>query len=189
MLVLPESVARHAGWHGWNSDWRVATRRTRGRAGTLWPYPHIIVRMAIARSGDAGGCIIPMRIPPRAVALVDDDPYLLRALERVLLACGYRVQSYTSAEQYLREANAGEISCAVIDINLGAGRLSGLDLGDVIAQSLHATPIVFMTGSDELALCERARDIGCLEFLTKPFLPAKLVAALTRLEGLSGKTV
>jgi len=129
-----------------------------------------------------------MRIPPRAVALVDDDPLLLRALERVLLACGYRVQSFTSAEQYLREVNAGEISCVVIDINLGVGRLSGLDLGDIISQSLHATPIVFMTGSDELALCERARDIGCFEFLKKPFPTSKLVATLVRLEGLSSIT-
>jgi FixJ family two-component response regulator len=162
--------------------------RARGRRYAV-VRSNIIVRMAIARSGDAGGCTIAMRIPPQAVAIVDDDRFVLRALERVLLACGYRVQSFTSAEQYLREVNAGEIACVVVDINLGVGCLSGLDLGDVIAKSLHATPIVFMTGSDELALCERARDIGCFEFLKKPFLPAKLVAALTRVEGLSGKTV
>lgn len=138
--------------------------------------------MLVARSGDRlRPLAIPMPIPAGVVALVDDDPFVLRALERALVAYGYRVKVFSSAEIYLEEANADEISCAVIDIQLGRGR-SGLDLGKEISRSMHATPIVFMTASHDMALRERARDIGCVEFLEKPFLTSALIAAIVKLE-------
>jgi len=114
----------------------------------------------------------------RAVALVDDNASLLRALERCLAAHGYRVQAFASAEQYLAEVDAGEIACAVIDVELGAG-LSGLDLGEAISCA-HATPIVFMTGSRDTEYFKRARDIGCIDFLLKPFDMSRLIAAITK---------
>jgi FixJ family two-component response regulator len=99
-------------------------------------------------------------------------------LERCLSAHGYRVQAFASAEQYLAEVDASDIACAVIDVELGAG-LSGLDLGMAIS-SAHATPIVFMTGSRDTEYSRRARDIGCIEFLLKPFDVSRLIAAITR---------
>lgn len=122
-----------------------------------------------------------MKISAGVIALVDDDPFILRALEHALLVYQYRVQLFTSAEQYLEEANAAEISCVVIDIDLGRG-LSGLDLADRISQSLHAPPIVFMTGSDDPSLRAQALGMGCIDVLQKPFLTSMLVSAIMRLE-------
>ncbi len=132
---------------------------------------------------------IPIPVPVVAgdIALVDDDPYVLRALQRALVAYGYRVKAFSSAEQFLAESDAREIWCAVIDIELGGGR-SGLDLGDDISRSMHATPVVFMTGSDDPALRKRAMDIGCVEFLEKPFLTSRLVAAIMKLEAADSRT-
>ena len=123
-----------------------------------------------------------MPILAGAVALVDDDASILCALQRSLAMYGYRVKVFASAEQYLEEADASEISCAVIDIDLGSG-LSGLDLGKEISSSGHATPIVFMSGSLDRRVCERAMAIGCIEFLGKPFLTSRLVAAIMKLDG------
>jgi FixJ family two-component response regulator len=116
------------------------------------------------------------------VALVDDDASIRRALQRSLAAYGYPVRVFVSAEQYLAEVNAGEISCAVIDIHLGGG-LSGLDLGEEISSSMPATAMVFMSGSHDRGACERAESIGCIEFLEKPFLVSRLIAAIIKLEG------
>jgi FixJ family two-component response regulator len=120
-----------------------------------------------------------MSITNGVVALVDDDASILQALRRALVAYGYRVRAFSSAEQYLAEVDAGEVSCVVIDIHLGAG-LSGLDLGDEISRSMPATPIVFMTGSADLAVQRRAIDIGCVEFLEKPFRVCALTAAIAK---------
>jgi FixJ family two-component response regulator len=124
---------------------------------------------------------MPMPVVAGVVALVDDDPFVLRALQRALVAYGYRVKTFSSPEQFLAESDARETSCAVIDIQLGCGR-SGLDLGDDISRSMHATPIVFMTASNDPALRERAMKIGCVEFLEKPFLTSRLIAAIMKLE-------
>jgi FixJ family two-component response regulator len=123
-----------------------------------------------------------MYTPSGVVAVVDDDESILRALERALLSHGYRVRAFASAEQYLDESDAPEVSCAVIDIQLGNGR-SGLDLGEEISRSIHATPIVFMTASADPELRRRAMDIGCVEFLEKPFPTCALVAAIAKVEG------
>ena len=123
-----------------------------------------------------------MTLRTGAVAVVDDDPFLLRALERALLAYGYRVKTFSSAEQYLEEANGAEILCAVVDIHLH-GEPMGLELGHEISRSEHATPVVFMTASDDPLLRERAMDIGCAEFLEKPFLTTRLIGVIMRLEG------
>ncbi len=53
---------------------------------------------------------------------------------------------------------------------------------------MHATPVVFMTGSDDPALRKRAMDIGCVEFLEKPFLTSTLVAAIMKLEAADSRT-
>jgi FixJ family two-component response regulator len=122
-----------------------------------------------------------MYTPSGVVALVDDDESILRALERALVSHGYRVRAFSSAEQYLDEGVAADVSCVVIDLQLGNGR-SGLELGEEIARSVHATPIVFMTGSADPALRGRAMDVGCVAFLEKPFPTCALVAAIAKVQ-------
>ncbi|MGZ5049054.1 MAG: response regulator transcription factor [Usitatibacter sp.] len=125
---------------------------------------------------------MPNPLAAGVVALVDDDAFVLRALERALIAHGYRVRAFSSAEQFLARSNASEISCAVIDIELNGGR-SGLDLGQDISVSAYATPVVFMTASNDPALRRRAMEIGCVDFLEKPFLTSCLIAAIIRAQG------
>ena len=115
------------------------------------------------------------------VAIVDDDASMLRALQRSLALAGYRVKVFASAERYLAEVDAAEVACAVLDIQLGSGA-SGLELGRRIS-SMHATPIVFMTGSRDPALHSRAEEIGCISFLVKPFSAVSLIDALMTLPG------
>jgi FixJ family two-component response regulator len=116
------------------------------------------------------------------VAIVDDDPFILRALTRALTAYGYRVRAFASAELYLGRAGTDEISCVVIDVDLGRGK-TGLDLGRAIAASENPTPIVFMSALKDPHVLARAEEIGCVDFLVKPFLTERLVGIIMRLEG------
>jgi len=129
-----------------------------------------------------------MTIFTGVVALVDDDGSLLRSLERVLMGYAYRVKIFSSAEQYLEGVEVGEVSCAVLDVQLGAGQ-SGLDLGAQIAQGRPATPIVFMSGTDDPAVRERAAEIGCIAFLDKPFSASRLVEIVMSLDAPLDDTV
>jgi FixJ family two-component response regulator len=122
-----------------------------------------------------------MPILSGVVALVDDDAFVLKALQRALQSFGYRVQVFATAEQYLEEAQPEEISCVVIDVQLGRG-LSGFDLAKAIL-AVRATPIMFMSAGWSDVLLERARQIGCVDLLHKPFLVSRLIEAIMRLDG------
>ena len=115
------------------------------------------------------------------VAIVDDDPFMLRALERTLVAYAYRVKAFASAEEYLEQVDAGQVVCAVLDVHLGSG-ISGLDLGEKIRSAGHAMPIVFMSGTEDPTIRARAARIGCLDFLEKPFPTSRLVEVIMGLD-------
>ena len=123
---------------------------------------------------------IPMLILSGAIALVDDDVPVLNALRRSLQSFGYRVRVFTSAQQYLEEADPSEISCVVIDIQLGEGP-SGLDLAAAI-RAARPMPMVFMSGGWNERLRERARELGAVDLLQKPFLVSRLIEAIMRLD-------
>jgi FixJ family two-component response regulator len=123
----------------------------------------------------------PARVHAGLVAIVDDDAYVLRALQRALTAYDYRVKIFASAEQYLREAKACDISCAVVDIHLGSG-LSGLELAEKITSASPTTPIIFMSASWDANVRKRAREIGYVTFLDKPFMLSSLLGALMSLD-------
>lgn len=114
----------------------------------------------------------------KKVAFVDDDPGARKAFKRLLSACGYQVLAYESAERFLTCPLATAVFCAIVDINLGEG-MSGIELGEALLRAeCPPLPIIFMTGSDDPALRERAMTLGCVAFLEKPFTPDELNAAL-----------
>lgn len=112
------------------------------------------------------------------VAFVDDDPGARKAFKRLLSACGYQVLVYESAERFLTCPLAPAVYCAIVDVHLGAG-MSGIELGEALARAeCPPMPIIFMTGSDDRALRQRAMTLGCVAYLQKPFTPDELNAAL-----------
>lgn len=55
------------------------------------------------------------------VAIVDDDPGVLKGLKRVLDACNYATNVFNSGEAFLAsdDAEDNDIACIVLDIHLG----------------------------------------------------------------------
>jgi FixJ family two-component response regulator len=111
---------------------------------------------------------------PVVVAVIDNEPSLLRAIGRLLSASGYRVEQFASGEEFLNAKSTASI--AIIDIDLGG--ISGLDLGRALSASDPAYPIIFMTGSDDTAVLKDAADLGCVALLEKPFEESDLLDAL-----------
>jgi FixJ family two-component response regulator len=111
------------------------------------------------------------------VCVIDDDQSLLRALGRLLRAAGFTVESFGSAEEFLRAAH-GRPCCLVLDVRLGG--MSGFDLHEALRDAGVTAPVVFITAHDDLATRERARRAGAVQYLRKPFEESALVEALRR---------
>ena len=114
------------------------------------------------------------------VYVIDDDASLLRALRRLLGAGGFRVCTFSSAEEFLKSEKPTP-ACLVLDVHLGG--LSGLDLQERLIAAGRRIPAVFITAHDDAVTRERARRIGAIDYLRKPFNDASLLAGSNRAIG------
>ena len=114
----------------------------------------------------------------RNVALVDNDPSMLKALERLLTAHGFGVEAYTSAEAFLDRSTENEVTCLILDINLDG--MSGIALRRQLAASGSSLPVIFMTAFDNAGTHEEAMSAGCIAYLLKPFPAASLIGAINK---------
>lgn len=112
----------------------------------------------------------------RTIAIVEDDPSMLQGLNRLLLARGFNVQAFSSAELFLEDAANRKAVCLLLDIQLSG--ISGIELKRRLASSGGSLPVIFMTGIDNEAVRQEALDLGCVAFLKKPFLAKLLIEAI-----------
>jgi FixJ family two-component response regulator len=115
----------------------------------------------------------------RTIAIVDDNPSLLKGLDRLLSAHGFRVQTFISAELFLERFAECGADCLVLDIHLGG--ISGIDLQRRLTLSGTDLPVIFMTAIDNEATRQEAFDAGCVAYLRKPFLANLLIDAINKI--------
>lgn len=101
------------------------------------------------------------------VSIVDDDDSVRGATTKLLRLCGYAVQSFASAEDFLGSTLLDETRCLISDVRMRG--MSGLDLqARLIAQGRHI-PMIFITAFAEDKNRERALAAGAICVLSKPF--------------------
>ena len=115
------------------------------------------------------------------VFVVDDDPPMLRSIERLLRQFGYDSLLFPSAEAFTSHIDFSNAVCVLLDINLGD--VSGIDLRHRLKAVNVSVPVIYMTGNDNPTVREAAHQSGCLAYLTKPFSSKSLIDALERASG------
>lgn len=114
----------------------------------------------------------------KTVLLVEDDKKITLAIGVRLKAMGYNVASAADAVTAVAQARKSQPDVLVIDINLPGGD------GFLVAQRMQSllqtssTPIIFITASKQSGLKERAKDLGAVAFLEKPFDATQLADAI-----------
>ncbi|ALK96555.1 hypothetical protein AB595_13660 [Massilia sp. WF1] len=110
------------------------------------------------------------------VYLIDDEPCLLRALQRLLEAEGLMVQAFPSAEEFLRAHDPGRTGCVVADLCLPG--LDGLTLQRTLCALGNVRAVVLMTAYGDIATSVHAMKAGAVDFLVKPFDDESFLAAV-----------
>jgi FixJ family two-component response regulator len=109
---------------------------------------------------------VEMNVQVRTIAVIDDDPRVLESLVNLLASCGYKAESYLSAEQFLGSGGLLRSSCIIADVEMR--KMSGLGLLQHIKTSKCAIPVVIITGkpseNSEAFYLER----GAIGFFRKP---------------------
>jgi FixJ family two-component response regulator len=110
------------------------------------------------------------------VYVVDDDPSVRSALERLFTSVRHAVETFDSAQEFLERERADGPGCLVLDVRLPG--LSGLDLQTELAKTDADLPIVFITGHGDIPMSVRAIKAGAIDFLPKPFKNQDLLDAV-----------
>jgi FixJ family two-component response regulator len=111
------------------------------------------------------------------VFVVDDDPSVRSSLKFLLSTVGLQVESFDSADAFLRKNLPDAPGCLVLDVRLPG--LSGLDFQRELAARNARIPIIFLTGHGDIPMSVRAMKAGAVEFLTKPFRDQDLLDAVS----------
>src|SRR5713101_9692971 len=110
------------------------------------------------------------------VFVVDDDPSVRRAIQRLVESVGFQVELFGSAQEFLRSERPDAPSCLVLDVRLP--RISGLDFQRQLAEAGIHILVIFVTAHGDIPMTVRAMKAGAIEFLTKPFRDQDLLDAV-----------
>jgi FixJ family two-component response regulator len=126
-----------------------------------------------------------MDCTPATVYIVDDDDLVRRALERLVGASGYRVNTFASAEEFLDAHDPDCGGCLILDVAMPD--IGGLALQRTLNQSGCYRPVIFLTACGSIPMSVQAMKAGAVTFLTKPVAGRELAAVVA--EAISLDTV
>jgi len=111
----------------------------------------------------------------KTVAIVEDDPSVRPALERILTLAGFHVEGFDTAEEYLAAVSRVRADCLVCDVYLPG--LSGFALRRELVRAGSMVPVIFITAHDSAEVRAEALAVGAKTYLPKPFEGSALVRA------------
>jgi len=110
------------------------------------------------------------------VSLLDDDPSVLKAMNRLLRSAGWAVKAFEDPLAFLGHAAKQLFPVAVIDVCMPA--MNGLEVQTHLRNLSPATRVIFLTSRDDATVREKALAAGAFAFLLKPADDEELLAAI-----------
>jgi signal transduction histidine kinase len=112
------------------------------------------------------------------ILIVDDTPENLQVLSATLLDRGYKVRGVINGKMAIRAARAGSPDLILLDIKMPA-----MDGYEVCLQlkadpKTSEIPVIFISALDEVLDKVTAFQVGGVDFITKPFHVAEVLARI-----------
>lgn len=105
--------------------------------------------------------------------VVDDEPAVLRLLERILTRAGHEIVATTSADEALSRIESERFDMLITDLRM-PGR-DGLDLLRAVRARSLDVPVVFLTGQPSIDSARGAVEHGAFRYLLKPIASEELL--------------
>ena len=111
-----------------------------------------------------------------SIAIVDDDPSVLKALARLLSTRSFIATTYLSGPEFLAALPEALPDCLIADLQMP--EMTGLELLQNLICSGIRMPTIIITAHDAAGMCDRSKSIGAIAYLSKPVQDASLWAAI-----------
>jgi DNA-binding response OmpR family regulator len=112
------------------------------------------------------------------ILLVEDDLSLIEGLEFSLKKDGYQVDLARTVREALERFHSQSYDLLILDLGLPDG--SGFEICRKVRQT-SATPVIFLTASDEEVNVVMGLDLGGDDYITKPFRLNELMSRIRAL--------
>ena len=112
------------------------------------------------------------------VFIIDDQASIRHALGEMLDVFGYEVETYETADAFLRECDPSRAGCVVADVRMPG--MSGIELVEELTRRHSALPVVLISGHADVPMAVAAIKAGAEDFIEKPVDDVQLVAAINR---------
>lgn len=110
------------------------------------------------------------------VFTIDDDPSALRGLARLVRAAGFKVETFTSAGDFLASGKHDGPGCIVLDVRMP--EMTGPELQEELGKVEYSMPIIFLSAHGDVSTTAEAMKKGAVDFLTKPVDREDLLGAI-----------
>lgn len=114
----------------------------------------------------------------RRVLVVDDEPYIRKAIKRMLKPEGLYLFEVETGEQALSTLDANLIDVVLLDVRLPD--INGIDVLKHVKNIDPEIVVIIMTGHGTVQMAVEAMKEGAFEFLTKPFESPELIPITVR---------
>jgi len=118
---------------------------------------------------------------PRKILVVDDERDILMLVRITLEAEGYEVVTATNGLEAIERIKADKPDLLVTDVMMP--EMDGFEVLDSLKKNIETQtmPVIMLTARTDARDMFRAWDMGTSIYLTKPFRPRELVAAVKRI--------
>jgi FixJ family two-component response regulator len=113
---------------------------------------------------------------PATVFVVDDDPSVLKGVQRLLRSAGFTAEVFASPQEFLERHDRDASGCVILD--LAMPELDGLQIQQALTDLGSVLPIIFLTGHGDIPTSVHAMKRGAVDFLTKPVSDDELLSAV-----------
>ena len=112
------------------------------------------------------------------ILIVDDDPYFLRILSRILSGENFQVKTAEGASQAAQALHENSFDLVISDLRLPDG--DGVSILHEIRKAGMEIPVVILTAYGEVDNYLEAMNAGATEYLNKPVKSDELIAVVRR---------
>ena len=111
------------------------------------------------------------------IVIVDDEESVRRALKRLLMTAGYRVETFGTGTEFFKTLKKMQPACVILDVQMP--KMTGYDIQRRLGEVKSAVPVIMISGYDTAESQKRAMRAGAAAFLKKPVDDVALFDAIS----------
>lgn len=114
------------------------------------------------------------------IAVIDDDPDLLGAVQAMLTDHGYDVAAFATSDDAYLYLQSHTPDLILSDINLESSTMGGFAFFEKIQEipRLASLPFIFVSGLTDELIMRAGKELGADDYLTKPFVHETILSVI-----------